>query len=87
MRDLRFEAMCAHPEGKGIPESAEVRWERETAQALSVENRVDEWHHKVSTGPRPLWLRVLGQVAAIIGLVALVCAWAFFGDVSGGWPA
>ena len=87
MRDLRFEAMCAHPAGKGIPESAEVRWERETAQALSVANRVDEWHHEVSTRPCPLWLRVLGQVLAIVGLVALVCAWAFFGDVAGGWPA
>lgn len=86
MRDLRFEAMCAHPAGKGIPESAEVRWERETAQAISVANRLDEWHHELSTGPRPLWVKVAGQVVAIIGLVVVVGGFAFLGDPGAGWP-
>lgn len=87
MRDLRFEAMCAHPAGKGIPESAEVRWERETAQAISVANRVDEWHHSVSTGPRRVWVDVVAPFLGVLGLVLLVCAGPFLGDVFGGWPA
>lgn len=84
----RFEAMLAHPAGKGIPESAEVRWERETAEALSVANqysRLDEWHHDWSARNR--WTDWLVPAALVIGLYILVMAASVAGEYVGGWGA
>ncbi|GLB62704.1 hypothetical protein NCCP2495_05820 [Dietzia sp. NCCP-2495] len=77
MRDLRFEAMCAHPAGKGIPESAEVAQARMDSEAVALAN---------SGRPvRGVWLVAVGQVAGIVGLFLLVMVVTVLADVAGGW--
>lgn len=78
MRDLRFEAMCAHPAGKGIPESAEVVQARMDAEAVTLANS--------GRRARGVWVVAAGQVAGIVGLFVVVCGFAFLGDPVGGLP-
>ena len=81
----RFEAMCAHPAGKGIPESAEVRAAREDAEALLLANysRLDEWHHEWSQRVR--WSDWIVPALMVAGLFVLVMVTAVVADLAGGW--
>ena len=85
MRDLRFEAMCAHPAGKGIPESPEVRAAREDAEALLLANysRLDEWHHEWSQRAR--WTDWIVPALMAVGLFVLVMVTTVAADIAGGW--
>lgn len=78
MRDLRFEAMCAHPAGKGIPESVEVAQARMDAEAVVLANS--------GRPARAVWVVAAGQVAGIIGLFLLVMVLSVLAEVAGGWP-
>lgn len=77
MRDLRFEAMCAHPAGKGIPESPEVAQARMDAEAVTLANS--------GRRARGVWVFAAGQVAGIIGLFLLVMVLSVLAEVAGGW--
>lgn len=81
----RFEAMCAHPAGKGIPESPEVRAAREDEEALRLANysRMDEWHHEWSQRAR--WTDWIVPALMAVGLFVLVMAAAVAADIAGGW--
>lgn len=85
MRDMRFEAMRAHPAGKGIPESPEVRAAREDAEALLLANysRMDEWHHEWSQRAR--WTDWIMPALMAGGLFVLVMVAAVVADIAGGW--
>lgn len=85
MRDRRFEAMRAHPAGKGIPESPEVRAAREDAEALLLANysRLDEWHHEWSQRAR--WTDWIVPALMAVGLFVLVMVTAVAADLAGGW--
>lgn len=77
MRDRRFEAMCAHPAGKGIPESAEVAQSRMDAEAVALANS--------GRPARAVWVVAAGQVAGIVGLFLLVMVLSVFAEVARGW--
>ena len=81
----RFEAMCAHPAGKGIPESPEVRAAREDEEALRLANysRMDEWHHEWSQRAR--WTDWIVPALMAVGLFVLVMVTAVAADIAGGW--
>ena len=81
----RFEAMCAHPAGKGIPESPEVRAAREDEEALRLANysRMDEWHHEWSQRAR--WTDWIVPALMVAGLFVLVMVTAVAADIAGGW--
>ena len=81
----RFEAMCAHPAGKGIPESPEVRAAREDEEALRLANysRLDEWHHEWSQRAR--WTDWIVPALMAVGLFVLVLVTAVAADIAGGW--
>lgn len=73
----RFEAMCAHPAGKGIPESPEVAQARMDDEAVELAN---------SGRPvRAVWVVAAGQVAGIIGLFLLVMVLSVLAEVAGRW--
>ena len=73
----RFEAMLAHPAGKGIPESLEVAQARMDAEAVSLANS--------GRPARAVWVVAAGQVAGIIGLLLLLTALSVLAEVAGGW--
>ena len=81
----RFEAMRAHPAGKGIPESPEVRAAREDEEALRLANysRLDEWHHEWSRRAR--WTDWIVPALMAVGLFVLVMVTAVVADLAGGW--
>ena len=77
--------MRAHPAGKGIPESPEVRAAREDAEALLLANysRLDEWHHEWSQRAR--WTDWIMPALMTVGLFVLVMVTAVAADIAGGW--
>lgn len=81
----RERAMRAHPAGKGIPESPEVRAAREDAEALRLANysRLDEWHHDWSQRNR--WTDWIVPAAMVLALYVLVMVAAVAADLAGGW--
>ena len=81
----RFEAMRAHPAGKGIPESPEVRAAREDEEAMRLANysRLDEWHHEWSQRAR--WTDWIMPALMTVGLFVLVMVTAVAADIAGGW--
>lgn len=85
----RERAMLAHPAGKGIPASPEVAQARMDAEACAVGSlnwRVNEWHHGVSSRPAPRWLEVARSI--VFGLVVFAVIWGVCvaGELAGGWP-
>lgn len=81
----RERAMLAHPAGKGIPESPEVRAAREDEEALLLANysRLDEWHHEWSQRAR--WTDWIVPALMAVGLFVLVMVTAVAADIAGGW--
>ena len=77
--------MRAHPAGKGIPESPEVRAAREDEEALRLANysRLDEWHHEWSQRVR--WTDWIVPALMAVGLFVLVMVTAVAADIAGGW--
>ena len=73
----RFEAMAAHPAGKGIPESPEVAQARMDAEAVALANS--------GRPARAVWVVAAGQAAGIIGLLLLLTALSVLAEVAGRW--
>ena len=84
----RERAMCAHPAGKGIPESAEVAQARMDDEAVDLANRysrLDEWHHDWSQRNR--WTDWIVPAGMVLALYVLVMLAAVAGEYAGGWAA
>lgn len=83
MCSKHLRSMAAHPAGKGIPESPEVRWERETDQALHLAN--SHWHRDWSSRDR--WTDWIAPAVMVTGLYLLVMAATVAGEWLGWWAA
>ena len=82
----RFEAMRAHPAGKGIPESAEVAQARMDDEAVDLANsysRLDEWHH--SWSQRSRWTDWIVPGGMVLALYLLVMVAAVASEYARGW--
>lgn len=85
MSAAEFEARRAHP--SAVPVSREVADHAMDMEAVDLANRVDVWHHEVSTGRRG-WLIDVAVVLALIAVLALLMLGAtVLGELAGGWPA
>ena len=85
MTPAEFEARRAHP--SAVPVSREVADHAMDMEAIELANRVDVWHHEVSTGCRGWLLDVAVVVAMICLLAGLMLGVTVLGELAGGWPA
>ena len=92
MSAAEFEARRAHP--SAVPVSREVADHAMDMEAVDLANsgrgaqrRLDETHHRVSTGRRG-WLVDVAVVVAMISVLAgLMLGVTVLGELAGGWPA
>lgn len=83
MRDDLEGSIGRHPAGRHLTEVQDD----EAVTLANSHNRLNEWHHTVSTRPRPWWVKAIGQVVGLIALLVIVLGASILGEMHGGWPA
>lgn len=77
--NARLRAMQAHPAGKALM-SDDVAQARMDAQACAVGSlnwRINEAHHRASTGPRRRWLEIAAPALTTVSVVGFLFLDAF----------
>lgn len=72
--NARTRAMMAHPAGKALmsEDVAQARMDDEACRVGSLNWRINEKHHELSTGPRRRWLEVALPALTTVSVVGVL---------------
>mgnify|MGYP005798960715 CR=1 FL=1 len=72
--NARTRAMMAHPAGKALmsDDEAQARQDAEACQVGSLNWRINEKHHELSTGPRRRWLEIVLPALTTVSVVVVL---------------
>ena len=72
--NARTRAMMAHPAGKALmsDDEAQARMDAEACQVGSLNWRINEAHHNLSTGRRKRWLEIAAPLATTVSVVGFL---------------
>ena len=72
--NARTRAMMAHPAGKGLmsDDEAQARMDDEACRVGSLNWRINEAHHRASTGPRRCWLEIALPALTTVSVVGVL---------------
>ena len=72
--NARTRAMAAHPAGKALmsDDEAQARQDAEACQVGSLNWRINEKHHELSTGPRKRWLEITLPALTTVSVVGVL---------------
>ena len=72
--NARTRAMAAHPAGKALmsDDEAQARMDAEACQVGSLNWRINEKHHELSTGRRNRWLEIAAPLATTVSVVGFL---------------
>ena len=68
--NARLRAMQAHPAGKALmsDDETQARQDAEACRVGSLNWRINEAHHRASTGPRRRWLEIAAPALATVSV-------------------
>lgn len=72
--NARLRAMQAHPAGKALmsDDEAQARMDAQACAVGSLNWRINEAHHRASTGPRRRWLEIVLPALTTVSVVGLL---------------
>ena len=72
--NARLRAMMAHPAGKALmsDDEAQARQDAEACQVGSLNWRINDRHHNLSTGPRRRWLEIVLPALTTVSVVGVL---------------
>ena len=72
--NARTRAMMAHPAGKALmsDDERQARQDAEACRVGSLNWRINEKHHELSTGPRKRWLEITLPALTTVSVVGVL---------------